>query len=133
MDKNQNGINSFFKDIHIWGKLSILCPKLMCHYCICCSLEHFWPKNDMCLWIYSQENPHHHDQILSLWWKNRGILPLNKLSTKKLEKINNTLYFKLKKLLKKNSKVYYLSVASFHVFQHPKASPITRCHPLAVP
>lgn len=32
MDKNQDGINSFFKDIHIWGKLSILCSKLMCHY-----------------------------------------------------------------------------------------------------
>ena len=32
IDQNQNCIKSFFKDIHIWGKLPILVPKMMCHY-----------------------------------------------------------------------------------------------------
>ena len=33
IDKNQNCIiNRFSKDIHIWDKLSILGPRLMCHY-----------------------------------------------------------------------------------------------------
>ena len=32
MDQNQNCINSFSEDIYIWSKLSILGPKMMCHY-----------------------------------------------------------------------------------------------------
>ena len=32
MEQNQNCISSFSENIHVWGKLSILGPKLMCHY-----------------------------------------------------------------------------------------------------
>ena len=32
MEQNENYINSLIKNIHVWGKLSILGPKMMHHY-----------------------------------------------------------------------------------------------------
>ena len=86
----------------------------------------------MCLWISSQKNLHHHDQNLPtpIDEKLKGVPSLKKILIKKIGKIIKKLHLKLKKLLKKKlKKLFFLPTVSFHVFQHPQASPITWCHP----
>ena len=66
--------------------------------------------------------------------KLKGIPSLKKILSKKIGKIIKKLYLKLKKLLKKKlKKLFFLPTVSFHVFQHPQASPITWYHPPRVP